>query len=146
VPHPAVFLDLVPSIERILMGSVAVTARALAEVAPDMSFLQWRAVVVVGDEPDGLAVSSLATRIGSKLPAASRLVARLRQRGIVATHRSATDARVTTVALTPEGHDLLDRVLERRRTELRAAVEAVDLDAGNDALVGQLALVFDHLA
>ena len=68
------------------MGAVGVTARAVAEAAPELSLLQWRVLVVLAGSPDGRTVSEVADRIGSRLPATSRLLGRLRRRGLVEAH------------------------------------------------------------
>jgi DNA-binding MarR family transcriptional regulator len=129
-------------LERLVVASVAVTASALAEVAPELTFLQWRLLVVV-EEPSGIAEGVLAAAMGSKLAATSRLVGRLRGRGLVETRPAASDARVTLVTLTEEGRALHANVVRRRRRALRRALESsgvgqhgMDLGALADALVG----------
>jgi DNA-binding MarR family transcriptional regulator len=134
----ATLLDL----ERVVVASVAVTALAVAEVAPELTFLQWRLLVLV-DEPAGVPESTVAASLGSKLAATSRLVGRLRDRGLVETHRAEADARVTLVALTDSGRSLRAQVVQRRRLALRRALaesgvgqRGIDLRGLADALAG----------
>lgn len=108
-------------LERIVVASVAVTARALAEVAPELTILQWRVLVLI-DTPEGMGVGPLAAALEAKIAAVSRLIGRLRVRGLVETKRGESDARLVFVTLTPKGQGLRQRVIERRRAELRAAV------------------------
>jgi len=134
-----------PTLERIVVAAVAITARALAEVAPELTFVQWRVIVLV-DQPDGIAVGALAAALGAKIAAMSRLVGRLRGRGLVSTQRSETDARVVLVTLTPAGSDLRSRVVERRRQELRAALANTALPADAALVMGRVAAALEGLA
>jgi DNA-binding MarR family transcriptional regulator len=117
VPNSASEVAALLAVERVVVVSVAITARALAEVAPELTFVQWRVLVLV-DQPEGLAVGAVASALGAKMAAASRLVGRLRNRGLVETHRSAADARIVLVGLTPLGANLRNRVVRRRLEEL----------------------------
>lgn len=137
-----VHADLLPLLERIVVGSVSVTARAVAEAAPELSFLQWRVLVVLAGQPEGVTVTEVAERIGSRLPAASRLLGRMRGRALVTMRKDQPDARVTTVLLTPEGRALWERVAGRRREELGAALAAARLEARDRAVLDWLAEAF----
>src|SRR3954465_12182888 len=77
--------DPLTALERVVLGSVGVTARAVGTVAPDLTLLQWRVIVVLAPAVNGLAVSELAGHLGSRLPAMSRLLGRLRSRGLIQT-------------------------------------------------------------
>ncbi len=137
-PHP----DLLPLLERIVVGSVSVTARAVADAAPELSLLQWRVLVVLAGQPDGATVTDVAERIGSRLPATSRLLGRMRGRALVTMRKDQPDARVTTVLLTTEGQALWERVAGRRREELDAALAAAHLEARDRAVLDRLAEAF----
>jgi DNA-binding MarR family transcriptional regulator len=122
--------DVVDSLESIVAGSVAITARALADAAPDLTILQWRALVLVAD--GGLAVRDLAVRIGATSSATSRLVGRLAGRGLVTTVKAGDDRRVTWVVLTPSGEDLRRRVLERRAIDLETIAGSPSIPSNAD--------------
>jgi DNA-binding MarR family transcriptional regulator len=113
-----------PLLERLVMGSVGVTARVVAEGAPELTLLQWRVLVVLAGEPDGVTVSELASRIGSRLSAMSRLLGRMRRRDLVETRKDHPDARITTVLLGADGRELWRRVVASRRSELVALLAA----------------------
>src|SRR3954470_2907922 len=100
VTRAAVPTELLHQIERVVVASVAMTARALADVAPELTFVQWRVLVLV-DAPDG--VGAIAAALGAKIAATSRLIGRLRARGLVETKRGDADARVVLVTLTARG-------------------------------------------
>jgi DNA-binding MarR family transcriptional regulator len=123
VGHAAAPVLALPALERVVVASVAVTARALAEVAPELTFVQWRVLAVL-DSDDGEPVGKVAHALDAKVAAVSRLLSRMRRRGFVETRRDAADARVVRVTLTETGRALRERVVDRRRTDLAAAVRA----------------------
>lgn len=126
-------------LERLVMGSVGVTARAVAEAAPDLPLLQWRVLVVLSEHPDGLAVSEIAERIGSRLPAASRLLSRMQAKGLVEARKDREDGRITTERLGPAGTALYAHVVERRRLDLAEALREADLGPDGHEAVAKLA-------
>ena len=127
-------------LERLVMGAVSVTARAAAEGAHEPSLLQWRVLVVLADAPGGATVTELATRIGSRLPATSRLVGRMRRRGLVETRKDHPDARVTAVLLAPGGRELWARVVAGRRAELVSVLAAADFTPADLSALERLAV------
>jgi DNA-binding MarR family transcriptional regulator len=123
VGHAAAPVLALPALERVVVASVAVTARALAEVAPELTFVQWRVLVML-DADTGEPVGKVAAALGAKVAAVSRLLGRMRRRGLIETRRDAADARVVRVSLTDAGRELRERVVVRRRADLAAAVRA----------------------
>lgn len=124
------------SLEAIVFGSVAVTARALQGADVELTVAQWRVLVIVGRSSAGASVSDVAARLGSELSPASRLIGRLERRGLVATSKSERDRRVTRVRLTDRGRAIRREVFGRRRAilaEVLAGVGVVDL-AGAELL------------
>jgi DNA-binding MarR family transcriptional regulator len=111
------------ALEAVALGSVAVTTRALSAAALDLTFVQWRVLVIVGQDDDGATVSEIATRLGAEISPLSRLVGRLARRGLVTTGKDDRDRRVTRVHLTDAGRAIRYNVLRRRR-ELLAVVMA----------------------
>ncbi len=124
---PAARDALVAELERVVVASVAVTARALAVVAPDMTLLQWRALVVIDEAGAGIPVSGVAASLEAKMSATSRLVGRLRARGLVRATHARGDSRYTLLSLTSAGRDLRRQVVERRRSDLVASLRGVNL-------------------
>jgi DNA-binding MarR family transcriptional regulator len=106
------------ALEAVAFGSVAVTTRALATVGLELTFAQWRVLVIVGERPDGATVTEIAARLGAEISPVSRLVSRIARRGLVATAKDDRDRRVTRVAITESGRDLRETVLARRRALL----------------------------
>lgn len=111
------------ALEAVAFGSVAVTSRALAAVGLELTFAQWRVLVIVGEKSSGATVTEVAARLGAEISPASRLVSRLVRRGLVLASKDDQDRRVTRVTVSDAGRELRATVIERRR-ELLAEVLA----------------------
>ncbi|MHB8398487.1 MAG: MarR family winged helix-turn-helix transcriptional regulator [Candidatus Limnocylindrales bacterium] len=135
--------ELIDSLERLAVGSVAITERAIAAAGADLTFAQWRVLLIVGDRVEGTTVSEIAARIGAHASPASRLVSRLKRRGVVRTGKDHRDGRITRVTLTVIGRTLRDRVLERRREDLAVVLEAAGLTPAAATAVARLAASFE---
>ena len=127
------------ALEAVVVGSVGVTARAVSTVAPNLTLVQWRVIVVLAPAPDGMAVSELAGHLGSRLPAMSRLLGRLRSRGFVQTGKDADDGRVTIARLAPAGLAIWERVRDGRRDNLRAALALADVTDDEAGVLDRIA-------
>ena len=115
------------ALETIAFGAVAITTRALAASGVELTFPQWRVLVIVGESPDGASVTEIAGRLGAEISPVSRLVTRLTRSGFVATDKDVRDRRVTRVVVTERGRSIRETVLARRREELSRVVAAVGL-------------------
>ncbi|MDA8202827.1 MAG: MarR family transcriptional regulator [Chloroflexi bacterium] len=111
-------------LESLTVGSVAVTARAIAQSGVELTFAQWRVLQVVADGPDGRTVGEIAARLAAANSPASRLVTRMRRRNLVTTEQDERDHRATRVRLTEQGREVRDRVIARRRALLAEAISA----------------------
>ncbi len=129
-------------LEPLIVGSIAVTARALSGAAPDLTLLQWRALVVIHESAEGATVGDIAARIGANSSPVSRLVGRLEHRGLVRTQPDTDDRRSTRVLLTQLGMAVVERVIATR-LEMVKDISVRDLD--RDTLE-RLALGFGQLA
>jgi DNA-binding MarR family transcriptional regulator len=131
-------LSMIPSLdalEAIVLGAVAITTRALAASGLELTFPQWRVLVIVGEDPDGASVTEIAERLGAEISPVSRLVTRLTRSGLVSTEKDIRDRRVTRVFVTDRGRSIREAVLARRRDELThvlatvGPIESVGVDA-----------------
>jgi DNA-binding MarR family transcriptional regulator len=138
--------DLVGVLERLVVGSVAITARAIAAADAELTFMQWRVLLVVGECEDGQAVGEIATRIGAHPSPASRVVSRLKRRGLVSTDKGDLDKRVVCVRLTQAGRDLRARVLEVRSRDIADVLKIVSLAPEESKAVARLAQAFAPFA
>ncbi len=138
--------DLAQVLEQITMGAVGVTTRALAEATPgfELTFPQWRALLILGAEQDGARLSEVAERVGVTLPATGRLLRRLERRGLLALETDPDDRRATRARLTEAGQATRDAILAFRRRMLTDVAHAVtsprhrDLASGLAAIAAQL--------
>jgi DNA-binding MarR family transcriptional regulator len=131
------------AIEAVALGSVAVTTRALTSVGIELTFAQWRVLVIVGEDSRGATVTEIAERLGADVSPASRLVTRLTRRGLVATRKDDQDRRVTRVTATEAGRTLRETVLDRRRRILTdVLVEAGPIGPEGEAILERIGLSF----
>ncbi len=112
------------ALEAVVFGSVAVTTRALATFGLELTFAQWRVLVVVGEKSDGATVTEIAARLGAEISPVSRLVTRLARRGLVTAFKDDQDRRVTRVTVSEAGREVRETVIERRRELLAEVVAA----------------------
>jgi DNA-binding MarR family transcriptional regulator len=131
------------ALEAVALGSVAVTTRALTSVGIELTFAQWRALVIVGEDPSGTTVTEIAARLGADISPASRLVTRLTRRGLLTRRKDERDRRVTRVTATEAGRTLRETVLERRRRILSEVLaEAGPIGPDVEAALEQIGLSF----
>ncbi len=132
------------ALERLVFAGVALTSRALAEATPglELTVPQWRALVVLGESPDGAWVSEVAARVGGSLPGTSRLLRRLERRGLVSARQDERDHRATRVRLTPDGRAVRNAIVEYRRRTIRrvarAATPSLELTAELERLAAAI--------
>ncbi|MFL5781193.1 MAG: MarR family winged helix-turn-helix transcriptional regulator [Thermoleophilaceae bacterium] len=86
--------------------------RAVGEL--ELSLTQLRALHVLTYEAEQMSLKELADRLGLSLPAVSRSIDGLVQRGLVTRAEDAADRRMKQVRATAEAPGLLDRLTELR--------------------------------
>jgi DNA-binding MarR family transcriptional regulator len=142
--------DLVGALERIAIGAVGVTTQALADAAPggELTFPQWRALLVLGEAADGARIGEVANRVGGTIPATSRLLRRLERRGLIELATDDTDRRATRARLSEAGRRVRTRILACRQTALRRVATAIGDTRGITATAAleTLALEFGRYA
>lgn len=141
IPEP-----LVDLLERVVMSAVAITARATVAIDADLTFAQWRVLLVVGEQPAGQPIGDVAIRVGARPSAASRLIGRMKRRGLLQGTKDDPDRRVTRVRLTRVGRDLRRRILQVRRSDLRAVIESASLTPSDTEAIAKLARSFGPFA
>lgn len=127
-------------LERIVLAGVGLTTRALAEATPglDLTFPQWRVLVVLGEDAEGATVSEVAGRIGVTVPATSRQLRRLARRGLVRIGPDANDRRASRASLTTAGRAARGAILTFRRRHIEDSASNVDVA---DATLRELASI-----
>jgi DNA-binding MarR family transcriptional regulator len=100
--------------------------RVLGEVG--LSFTQMKALFVLS-ESEEMTVKDISARLSMSLPAMSRSVDGLVQRGFVTRRECESDRRSKQIALLPAGRDVLNRLTAARENALVAfAAELPDAD------------------
>jgi DNA-binding MarR family transcriptional regulator len=97
-----------------------------------LSFTQMKALFQLADHEE-MSVKEISSRLSMSLPAMSRSVDGLVQRGYVARREYESDRRSKRIALLPQGRNVLDRVTAAREAAL-AAFAAELSDAERSAL------------
>jgi DNA-binding MarR family transcriptional regulator len=136
--------QVVDSLADIVFGGVAITASALehATHGEEVTFTQWRAILVVGEREEGCRVGEVAGFVDAALPTTSRLLRRLERRGLLTLERDEHDRRATRARLTAAGLRVRSSVLAYRRDQIAAIVDEVKPPAAANAGLRDLAAVF----
>ena len=137
---------LADHLERIAVGAVGLTTRALAQADAgfELTFPQWRALLVLGEDPDGARIGEVAARVGVTVPATSRLLRRLERRGMTTLSVDEQDRRATRARLTGRGSEVRAAILANRRAALQEVADALyaperlDLSEGLRAIAAGL--------
>ncbi len=143
---------LLEPLDRIARASIGLTATALVSSGhADLTLAQWRLIAVVAGTPRPIHVGDIASRLGTSMPSASRLVRRLEDRRLVATERDEADRRSTLVRLTIAGSDLWAEVVADRRAAMARLLDADprrprDLPGDLPAGLAAIADAFEELA
>ncbi|MEA2350826.1 MAG: hypothetical protein QOG86_1767 [Thermoleophilaceae bacterium] len=96
----------------LLHGHGGEYVRAVGEL--ELSLTQLRALHVLAYDADQMSLKELADRLGLSLPAVSRSIDGLVQRGLVTRAEDADDRRMKQVRATPDAPELLERLTELR--------------------------------
>jgi DNA-binding MarR family transcriptional regulator len=112
--------------------------RMVAEL--DSSFSQVKMLFLLEDGGEH-SVKEIADGLGLSLPAASRAVDGLSQRGYVTRRASARDRRSRLVALTQDGRAVVERVLRARLQTLEAFADELTPDERDSLYTALLPIV-----
>jgi DNA-binding MarR family transcriptional regulator len=129
------------SLERIIFAGVALTTVAISNAQPDLelTFPQWRVLVVLGAARDGVRIGEVARLVGVTLPATSRQLRRLERRGLVTVRRDSRDRRAALASLTEEGRTARAAILEYRRARIAAVATPFESNASVRRQLGRIA-------
>ena len=108
-----------------------------------MDVPRWRVLLIL-NEIGAASVSEIAAHAVSKLPTMTKTVQRLEKDGLVRTNSRQTDARVTEVALTTRGRQIVARVRPKGSLVFEQAFRDID-DESVARLVALLEQIFANL-
>jgi DNA-binding MarR family transcriptional regulator len=110
----------------------------------DASFSQVKILFRLG-ETGALPLKDVAGALGLSLPAASRAVDGLVQRGLVTRHESTEDRRSRIIQLAPDGREAVERVLTARLATLDEFVTELS-EEERAALASALAPIAERIS
>src|SRR3954452_385785 len=93
----------------------------------ELSMSQLKVLHNMLDTPE-LSLKTLGQRLGLSLPAISRSVDGLVQRGLVTRAENAADRRMKTLQITDAGRDLVGRLMDLRFAGVREFVDTLTLE------------------
>lgn len=118
-------------LDRLAVELVGATNAAISEVgAGDLSFPQWRLLMVLGGSEGPLRLRDIAGRVSASMPSASRLVERMHRRGFVSSERDPKDGRGRLVSLTVRGEEVRTLVIARRRSMIEEGLRGPAIPPG----------------
>ena len=91
----------------------------------ELSMSQLKTMHILTLEASELSLKHLGDRLGLSLPAMSRAIESLVQRGLVTRAENAADRRMKTVCVTDAGRELVDHLLELRFAGIEDFVETL---------------------
>jgi DNA-binding MarR family transcriptional regulator len=101
---------------------VALSARALGAVDVSLTLPQLRSLVAL-DTCGPIKLAAMAATLGVTPSTALRMAERLQSLGLIDRRVNPDNRREVVLRLTPGGQELVDRVLDHRRSAIRALVE-----------------------
>lgn len=104
----------------------------------DLSFSQMRALFVLSDSHEELAVHELAKRLGLSMATAGRAVQGLARADMVTRREDEHDRRVKRVRLSEHGRSFVDGLMQAHRDAVRECLESLS-DRERDQLSQALA-------
>ncbi|HEV7172662.1 MarR family winged helix-turn-helix transcriptional regulator [Pedococcus sp.] len=111
--------DAVMRATRVLVGIIA---RSITEVEQEVSITQFRVLVMVATR-GSLNLGEVAEGLGVHPSNATRTVERLVVAGLVERAENPADRRYLVLKLTPQGQDIVERVMAYRRGAIESVLE-----------------------
>lgn len=123
---------------------LAVVARSVAPVLDEVTVPQFRVLVILSSAEEPLRHGDLADALGLHSSTFTRTADRLVAGGWVERRENPGNRRETLVSLTPAGREIVTRVTESRRAEIRSVLER--LPAEEQARIRDALTLFDQAA
>jgi DNA-binding MarR family transcriptional regulator len=139
--RPALTRDMFALAGYLLRAANVGTFNAIAEL--DLSFTQIKALCALEADGEERSVKALAESLGVSLPAMSRAVDGLFERGFVRRDEDLSDRRMKRVGLTDAGHSVPRALNEARLSALQELMSSL-LDEEALALAHALALILER--
>lgn len=95
---------------------------------------QFRVLKIIGRGP--VTLGEISGSINSKLSAAARLLRRLEVKGWILKKQDKNDRRIFWLELTPEGHQLIKSLAERRDRVIKEIFDRLSVEEQNSIVKG----------
>lgn len=115
--------DVLRALMRVSRAFLGLTACSLADIGVDVTLPQFRVLAVLAVRGPMRSVD-IAEELGVNPSTGTRMCDRLVRKTLIRRVRSTSDRRVVRLRLTQLGHDIVDRVMTRRREDLERLVGA----------------------
>lgn len=102
---------------------LAVVARSIAPVLDQVTVPQFRVLVLLSNSDEPMKHGELATALDVHTTTSTRMIDRMSAAGWVSRAVNPASRRETLISLTPAGRELVERVTETRRAEIRTILE-----------------------
>lgn len=116
--------DAVLGVSRALVG---IALRSVAEVEPDITLVQFRALATLADH-GSQRVADLAALLGVNSSTATRMSSRLRRKGLLSRTADPADRRATRLEITPAGEAVVRAVTARRQAVIERIVRRIPVE------------------
>jgi DNA-binding MarR family transcriptional regulator len=124
-PRPKPSVDEVAAVLRASRAFAGLSAASIAAVDDMVTVAQLRVLVMVATRPT-LNLAAVAAELDVNPSNASRTCDRLVAAGLLDRRESAADRRNIELALTPAGRQLVDAVINHRRTAIRRVLRKME--------------------
>ena len=98
----AAFLDLLRTADVLTRGAIGVLK------ADELSLTQYNILRILRGSPEGLTCGEIASRMITRDPDVTRLLDRMKKRGLISRTRESRDRRVVLARITSQGQKLVD--------------------------------------
>jgi DNA-binding MarR family transcriptional regulator len=137
--HPPDVAELAEKLGAVTRAAMKVGEHQFFQAIDDLelSFTQFKLLIQLWEHESELSVKAAGDSLGLSLPAISRAVDGLVQRGLATRVEDETDRRAKRISATDDGRALLDRLVALRAkatVDLVAALEPAEREALSDAL------------
>jgi DNA-binding MarR family transcriptional regulator len=105
-PEEAAYLDLLRTADVLTRGAIGVLK------AEELSTTQYNVLRILRGSPRGLTCGEIASRMITRDPDVTRLLDRMKKRGLISRSRESRDRRLVLVRISAEGLKLVNRLDE----------------------------------
>jgi DNA-binding MarR family transcriptional regulator len=114
-----------------------------ALIETDLSFSQFRSLLILSQAQDPMPIHELAEKLRLSVAATGRAVDRLVKETLVERQEDELDRRVKLISLAASGHDLVAAFHQSRRTQALTFIEGLD-PVDRERLLGALLPIIER--